>query len=82
MYIFTPNMKFLCLTMWLGGLYTNNDNTNANADNDDDGQSIVILGSLVDNPKIPYLFELAHPVRRPNFEGVPYLEILKCQYFC
>ena len=35
MYIFTPNMKFLCLTMWLGGLYTDNDddaNTDANND--------------------------------------------------
>ena len=33
MYIFTPNMSFLCLTMWLGGLYTDNDNeTNTDAD--------------------------------------------------
>ena len=32
-YIFIPNMKFLCLTMWLGGLYTDNDDadTNTNA---------------------------------------------------
>ena len=26
MYMFTPNMKFLCLTMWLVGLYTDNVN--------------------------------------------------------
>ena len=31
-YIFTVNMKFLCLTMWLGGLYTDNDD--ADTDND------------------------------------------------
>ena len=33
-YIFTPNMKFLCLTMWQGGLYTDNNDTDN--DNDDD----------------------------------------------
>ena len=31
MYVFTPNMKFLCLTMWLGELYTDNAD---DADND------------------------------------------------
>ena len=47
MYIFTPNMKFLCLTMWLGGLYTDND-TDADADTDsdtdpnNDGQSMIV----------------------------------------
>ena len=45
MYICTPNMKFLCLTMWLGGLYSDNDNTDANKDND--RQSTIVYGSLV-----------------------------------
>ena len=45
MCIFVQNMKFLCITMWLGGLYTNNanDNTDDNA-NDDDGQSMIVSG--------------------------------------
>ena len=38
-YISTPNMDFLCLTMWLVGLYT--DNTDADTDNDD-GQSTIV----------------------------------------
>ena len=35
-------MKFLSLTMWLGGLYTDN-NTDANSDTDpdNDGQSMI-----------------------------------------
>ena len=37
-HIYTKNMKFLCLTMWLGGLYTDND-TNANADTDTDSDT-------------------------------------------
>ena len=37
-YIFAPNMKFLCLTMWLG-LYTDNSDT----DRDNDGQSMIVL---------------------------------------
>ena len=45
-YISTPNMKFLCLTIWLGGLYTDNDsdaNTDNNSDTDtDDGQSMIV----------------------------------------
>ena len=36
MYILTPNMKFLCLTLWLGGLYTHNSDTN------NDGQSMIV----------------------------------------
>ena len=43
-------MKFLCLTMWLGGLYTDDTNTNADADTnanadsdtDNDGQSMIV----------------------------------------
>ena len=46
MYIFTSKMKLLCLTMWLGGLYTDDD-----ADTDIDGQSMIV--SLVDNPNEP-----------------------------
>ena len=40
-------MKFLCLTMWLGGLYTDNDtdantNTDTDSDTDNDGQSMIV----------------------------------------
>ena len=52
MYIFAPNIKFLCVTMCLGGLYTDND-SDANTDKDtDDGQS-TIVDSLVDKPNEP-----------------------------
>ena len=48
--IFIPNMKFLCLTLWLGGV-----STDANtADNDDTGQwKKHDWGSLVGNPDEP-----------------------------
>ena len=45
----TPNMKFLCLTMWLGGLYTHNANTDSDTDNDKHD----CIGSLVDKPNEP-----------------------------
>ena len=42
-YIFTPNMKFLCLTMWLGGLYTeNNTDSDTKNDPDNDRQSMIV----------------------------------------
>ena len=41
-YIFTPNMKFLCPTMWLGGLYTHDSNADTESDNDNDGQSMIV----------------------------------------
>ena len=35
----TPNMKFLCLTCWLGGVHTDNTSDNdANDANDDDAR--------------------------------------------
>ena len=40
-----PNMKFLCLTMWLGGLYTDNNSdsdSDTDSDNDNDGQSVIV----------------------------------------
>ena len=37
-YIFTPDMKFLCLIMWLGKLYTDNDDV----DNNVDGQNMIV----------------------------------------
>ena len=43
--MFTPNMKFLCLTLWLAGLYTDNDsNTNSdiNTDADNNRQSMIV----------------------------------------
>ena len=41
MCIFTPNMKFACLMMWLGGLYT--DDSNADSDTDtDEGRSMSV----------------------------------------
>ena len=36
MAIFIPFFKFLCLTMWLGGLCTGNANTDDDADADND----------------------------------------------
>ena len=45
-------MKFLCLTIWLGGLYTDYDaNTHHNAN--DGGQSMIVSGSLADKPNEP-----------------------------
>ena len=50
MYIFTQNIKFLCLTTYLGGLYTDNDDAgvDANTDNDynNDGQSMIAHKAL------------------------------------
>ena len=45
--IFIQNMKFLCLTLWLGGVYTDDDAKN------NDGQSMLVYGSLVDKPNEP-----------------------------
>ena len=40
--MFTPNMNFLCLTMWHGGLYTdNNSDSDSDTDSDTDGQSMI-----------------------------------------
>ena len=50
MYIFAPNMKFLCLTMWLEGLYT--DDIDADTDPDNDRKHNCV-GSLVDKPNEP-----------------------------
>ena len=50
--IFLPNMKVLCVTLWLRGVCT--DNADANDDtNDDDAQSMTVKGSLVDKPNKP-----------------------------
>ena len=50
-----PNMKFPCLTLY-GELCTDN-NANASANDDananDDGQGMITLGSLIDNPNEP-----------------------------
>ena len=54
MCICTPNMKFLCLTLCKGEVYT--DDTNADANNanaNDDIQSMIVLGSLVDKSNEP-----------------------------
>ena len=43
MYICILNMKFLCLTMYQGEVYTDDDNMdNANADDANDGQSMIV----------------------------------------
>ena len=36
------NMKFLCVTLWLEDVYTDDDDTNAN---DDNAQSMIVKGS-------------------------------------
>ena len=41
-YIFTPDMKFLCLIMWPGKLYTDNDDVDNNVDNNVDGQNMIV----------------------------------------
>ena len=51
MCISVPNMKFLCLNLWLGEVCT--DDANNDDANDDDGQSMIVLGSLVDKPNEP-----------------------------
>ena len=43
-------MQFMSLTMWLAGLYTDNE---TDTNNDDDGQSMIVQGSLVDEPNKP-----------------------------
>ena len=59
MFIWIPNMKFLCLSLWQGEVCTDDDanyanNTNADdANANDDGQSMIVQGSLVDNPNEP-----------------------------
>ena len=50
MYICLPNMKFLCLTLWQGEICTDDANA-ANAN--DNGQSMIVLGFLVDKPNEP-----------------------------
>ena len=46
--IFVPNMKFLCLSLWLGEVCT--DDANDEDANDHNRQSMTVKGSLVDNP--------------------------------
>ena len=41
MCICVPNMKFVCLTLWQGEVYTNNDDANANDNANNDGQSMI-----------------------------------------
>ena len=44
------NMKFLCLTLWQGEVYTDDNDAN---DNNDDGQFMIVQGSLVDKLNEP-----------------------------
>ena len=46
-----PNMKFICLTLWLGEVCTDANADDANTDND--AQSMIVQGSLVDKPNEP-----------------------------
>ena len=45
-------MKFLCLNLWLGEVYTDT-NTDANTNDADDAQSMIVQGPLVDKPNEP-----------------------------
>ena len=44
--MFIPNVKFLCLALWLGEVCT--DDADANDTVNDDEQSMIVEGSLVD----------------------------------
>ena len=57
MCICIPRMKFLCLTMCQGEVYTDTD-TNDNYDTNDDGQFMIEKGSLVDKPNKPIIYQL------------------------
>ena len=50
--ISVPNMKFLCLILWLGWVCTDDVNTDDAADAEG-AQSMIVYGSLVDKPKEP-----------------------------
>ena len=51
--IFIPNMKFLCVTLWLEGMCTDDDEDTNIDNNDDDGQSMIVEGYLADKPNEP-----------------------------
>ena len=53
MCICIPNMKFLCLTLCQGEVYTDDDDANDDTNTNDDGQSMIVQGSLVDKPNEP-----------------------------
>ena len=61
MRIFIPDMKFLCLTLWLGGVCT--DDTNNGANDDNNGQSMIVEGSLVNKPNEPRTIELSKTLK-------------------
>ena len=74
--ICVPNMKSVCLTLWLGEVCRDHDantNINANANNDDAGRRRTkhdFLGSLVDKAwRLCHLFPLHH---FPNILAVLY----------
>ena len=46
MYTCTPNMKVLCLNLWLGEVCTDEDK-------DNNAQRMIVQGSLVDKPNEP-----------------------------
>ena len=46
-------MMLLCLTLWLGGVCTDDDDANDDDAKDNDGQSMIVNGSLVDKPNEP-----------------------------
>ena len=48
------NMKFVCLTMWLGEVCTDDANANTNA-NDDNAQFMIVLCSFVEKPNEPII---------------------------
>ena len=50
MRICIPRIKFLCLTLCQGEVYTDDDNDD---DANDDGQFTIVFGSFVDKPNEP-----------------------------
>ena len=58
MHIFIPNMKFLCLTLWLGELCTDDNDSDSEAWQQrcwamDDGKSKIVKDTSVDKPNEP-----------------------------
>ena len=59
--------EVLCVTLWVGGVCTDNDA------NDDDGQSMIVLGSLLDKPNEPNITYRFHSHLLLQSHNIAYL---------
>ena len=60
-----PDMKFVCLNLWLQEV-CRDDTNNANANDDDDAQSMIVEGFLVDKPNVPKIHVLHQMSNNPT----------------